>query len=330
MVGIREVAAEAGVSVATVSNVLNKPEAVSDATKQKVVTAMAELGFIRNELARQLKMGGGTTLGMIVLNASNPFFADLTHACEAIAEEVGHTIIFGSSDQSLARENRYIDLFAELRVSGLLVVSTNGATPAIDQLARRGVPIVLFDHTIHSGEYCSVAADGVVGGYDAVSHLLRKGRRRVAFVGGPMAQVQDRWLGAQRAVEHHGSATLSFWNTADQTVVDGHAIGVKISRMAPMERPDAVFAANDLLALGVLQALVRSEGLHVPADVAIVGYDGIEYGSSAVVPLTTVEQPTEQLARQAIDLVLDHSRSPQDHVHRHVLVPPVLQVRSTT
>ena len=329
-VGIREVAARAQVSVGTVSNVLNKPELVSARTLELVQATMDELGFVRNDLARQLRMGGGTTLGMIVLNVANPFWAELAHACEAAAETHGHTVIFGSSDQLDGREDRYIDLFEEQRVRGMLIAPLDGATERMNRLTRRGMPLVLFDIHAADGDVCSVALDGDVGGYLAVKHLLDTGRRRVAFLGGPLHQVEDRWKGALRAIDEVDGATLTHFDTADQTIADGRAMGDLIAGLSGDARPDAIFGANDLLALGAMQSLVLADGVHVPRDMAIVGYDDIDYAASAIVPLTTIHQPREALATEAVRLVLDHAANGGVHEHEHLLLPPRLIVRAST
>jgi LacI family transcriptional regulator len=326
--GIREVAEAAGVSVGTVSNVLNKPGHVSPATLARVQAAMDGLGFVRNDLARQLKMGGGTTLGMIVLNVANPFFADLAHACETAGEQVGHTVVLGSSDQLSAREDRYLELFEEQRVRGMLVAPLDGITPRMRQLRARGMPLILFD--IHADrEFCSVTLDGRAGGESVVRHLIESGRRHIAFLGGPLHQVEDRWLGAQRACAEHQGVRLTHVDTHDQTIADGRAAGTVIDAMPASERPDAVFAANDLLALGLMQALVLSERVRVPQDIAIVGYDDIDYAESAVLPLSTVRQSTGLLAEHAVRLALDEANNPE-HEHEQLKLTPELIVRESS
>lgn len=329
-VGIREVAAHANVSIGTVSNVLNKPETVSPGTLQRVLSVIDDLGFVRNDLARQLKMGGGTTLGMIVLNVANPFFADLAHACEAAAESLGTTVIFGSSDQLAGREDRYIDLFEEQRVRGMLIAPLHGSTPRIDRLIRRGMPLVLFDTNAGDGGFCSIALDGVAGGYEATKHLITTGRRRIAFLGGPRHQVEDRWRGAMRAVAEADGITLDRFDTPDQTIDDGRAAAREIAAIPARGRPDAVFAANDLLALGAMQSLVLATGIDVPADIAIVGYDDIDYAASAIVPLTSVRQPLDVIARDAVRLVLDDAADSVGHTHEHILLPPSLVIRASS
>lgn len=329
-VGIREVASVAGVSVGTVSNVLNKPDTVSPKTVERVQRVMDELGFVRNDLARQLKMGGGTTLGMIVLNVANPFFGDLAHACEDAAEELGHTVIVGSSDQHGEREERYIDLFEEQRVRGMLIAPLDGLTPRIERLTRRGMPLVMFDVPATDGSFCSVALDGTAGGRAATAHLIETGRRQIMFLGGPLHQVEDRWIGTQLAVEQAGGVSVRHVATDDQTIVEGRRAGEAIVAMPADDRPDAIFAANDLLALGAMQALVLADDIEIPRDIAIVGYDDIDYAASAIVPLTSVRQPLDALAREAIRLVLDEANPAAEHRHEHLLLPPDLIVRRSS
>lgn len=327
-IGIREVADAARVSVGTVSNVLNCPERVSPATLTKVLAVIDELGFVPNDLARRLRTGVGTTLGMIVLNIANPFFADLAHACQVAAELVGHTVTLGSSDQLEAREDRYLELFREQRLRGMIVAPVDGVTPRMRMLRARGVPLVLFD--IHAErDFCTIALDGRAGGELVARHLIETGRRRIAFLGGPLHQVEDRWLGAQRVCAEREGVRLTYVDTADQTIADGKAAGAVIEAMPANERPDAVFAANDLLALGLLQALVLSNRIRVPQDIAVVGYDDIDYAGSAVVPLSTVRQPTELLAHHAVRLVIAEAQDPE-HPHEHLKLPPDLIVRKSS
>ena len=296
----------------------------------RVQTVMDELGFVRNDLARQLKMGGGTTLGMIVLNVANPLFGELAHACEEAAEALGHTVILGSSDQLAEREDHYVDLFEQQRVKGMLIASVGGATPRIHRLAHRGMPVVLFDSSSGEGPFCSVALDGTMGGYQATTHLISTGRRRIVYLGGPLSQVGDRLHGAEKAVAGVQGVSLVHIDTADQTIRDGRRVGEDLAALPAHQRPDAIFAANDLLALGAMQALILADGIDIPRDIAIVGYDDIDYAASAIVPLSSVRQPIERLASEAVRRLLDDAARGADHVHEHLLLPPTLVVRSSS
>lgn len=329
-VGIRDVARAAGVSVGTVSNVLNHPDQVSHKTRLKVQHTLSELGFVRNDLARQLRMGRGNAIGLVVVNVANPFFADLAHELEAVAEEAGHTVVIGSSDQNPHREERYIDLFDEQRVRGLLIVSQRGVTPRLARLRANGTPVVLFDSIVDSDQVCSVGLDGVAGGYIAVRHLIDTGRRKIMIAGGPLSQIKDRLSGASRAVGESPRVSLSVMETSDLTVEEGRKVAERILACDIADRPDAVFAANDLLAIGLVQTLVLDRRLAVPQDIAIVGYDDIDFAASTVVPLTTVRQPRESLARAALTLLEEEISESGTHEHGRHLLEPELIIRSSS
>ncbi len=329
-IGIRDVARVANVSVGTVSNVLNHPEQVSPKTLASVQRVMQSLGFVRNDLARQLRMGRGNAIGLVVVNIANPFFADLAHELEAAAEEAGHTIVLGSSDQSEAREQRYIDLFDEQRVRGLLIVPQHGFTPKLRQLHGRGTPVVLFDSNIDSDEVCSVGLDGSAGGYLAVRHLIETGRRRLVVAGGPLSQIGDRISGAARAANETPTVTLSIIETDDLTVDEGRKVAEHIIGLPEEARPDAIFAANDLLAIGIVQAFILDRRISIPRDIAIVGYDDIDFAASTVVPLSTIRQPRESLARAALDLLEEEIAGQDEHRHGRYLLQPKLVVRESS
>lgn len=329
-VGIREVAEHAGVSVGTVSNVLNHRKTVSPANLRKVQASMAELGFVRNDLARQLRMGGGTTIGLVVLNVANPFFADLAHALEAEAEINGNTVILGSSDQDAEREDRYIDLFEEQRVRGMLIAPLNGVTPRLSRLRQRGAPVVLFDSSADPEHFCSVTLDGAAGGYMAARHLIDTGRRRIVFAGGPLSQVAERLAGASKAARETDGVTLSLIETSDLTVAEGRTVAEQILQQEPQNRPDAIFAANDLLAVGILQSLILATDLRIPEDVALIGYDDIDFAASTMVPLSTIRQPRDLIARQALRLLEEEADPDSGHVHARHLFRPELIVREST
>ena len=323
-IGIREVAQRAGVSTATVSNVINRPGRVSSETATRVESVMAELGYVPNNLASQLRTGKRTTIGMVVLSVANPFFAELAQACEVAAEESGYTVTFGSSDQSAAREGRYMELFERQRVAGVLVVAVGGETETMRALQRRGTPVVLFDEGDH-GNLPTVVLDGKTGGYQAVRHLIETGRTRLAFLGGPIGLVEHRWIGALQAAAEAKNVELRHFDTPDTSLESGRAVGELLDSMNPGERPDGVFAANDLLALGLQQALLASRTIRMPEDLAIVGYDDIPFAATASVPLTTIRQPVQELARHAIRLISTAPARPE-----HVTLKPELVVRAST
>ncbi len=327
---IKDVATHAQVAVGTVSNVLNYPDRVSQRTKERVLKSIAELGFVRNDAARQLRAGQSRTIGLIVLDVGNPFFSSVARAAEDAAAALGSVVLVGDSGQDASREAHYMDLFQEQRVQGLLISPVGDVGQRIDTLRERGVPTVLVDELADTERCSSVSVDDEEGGYLAAKHLLDTGRRRLAFVGTPsIRQVASRLKGAQRAVSEVSDAGIEVLDSEGQTVLTGRKVGNSLVERSPEERPEAVFCSNDLLALGVMQSLTMLRTVRIPEDIALIGYDDIDFAISAVVPLSSIRQPTEALGRTAIELLAEEQESGGTK-HRSVVFTPELVVRQST
>ena len=327
---IHDVARHAGVSVGTVSNYFNHPERVSPSATARVEAAIRELGYVRNDAARQLRLGASTSLGLIMFDVGNPFFTDMARAAEDATAAHGLTMILGNSDQTEAREASYIDLFEKQRVRGVLVSPIGDVTARLLELRRHGIESVLVDRA--SDIIDSVSVDDVAGGYLAVKHLLDGGRRRVLYVAGAVAVQQsiDRLEGARRAIAEVPGSSIEVVELPVASVLAGRELGRAIQQRPSESRPDAVFAVNDVLAIGVLQAFIgRGEGLAVPKDVAIVGYDDIDFAASAIVPLTSVRQPSRLLGERAVELLIERLENP-DLAVRNVVFQPELIVRDSS
>jgi LacI family transcriptional regulator, galactose operon repressor len=329
-VGIRDVAAAASVSVGTVSNVLNAPERVAPGTVARVHAAIEQLGFVRNDAARQLRAGRSRCVGLLVLDVGNPFFTDVARSAERHAAQSNLVVLLGTSDDDPQRERAYLETFDEQRVFGLLISPVGEDLDRVLALHGRGVPVVLVDRDGAGTPFASVAVDDIAGGRLAVGHLCDMGRRRIAYVGGPLTlrQVADRLTGARQAVEDHRGVTLEAIPTSEPSVLAGRAVGESLCTRPLDRRPDAVFCANDLLAIGMLQALTAG-GMSVPRDVAVIGYDDIEFARSAAVPLSSIRQPSADIGVTAIDLLVAAAESP-DAEPRHVVFCPELVVRAST
>ncbi|MCC2028898.1 LacI family DNA-binding transcriptional regulator [Microbacterium sp. YMB-B2] len=327
MVSVRDVAADARVSVGTVSNVLNRPERVAPETVEKVHASIARLGFVRNDAARQLRAGRSKSIGLVILDIRNPFFAEVVRGAEERAAEHGYSVLVANSDEKQQRESTHLDLFEEQRVAGVLITPVEEALPRLERMREHGIPAVLVDRESQDSRFCSVAVDDVMGGRIAATHLLDRGRRRLALVGGPAAlrQVSDRLRGAQDAAAERGLG-VEFMATEALSVEEGRRAGERILARDPADRPDAVFAANDLVALGLLQSLVMTGDVRVPDDIALLGYDDIDYAAAAVIPLSSVRQPAALIGSTAVDLLLGADR-PADE---HVLFEPELIARAST
>lgn len=329
---IRDVAERAGVSVGTVSNVLNHPARVGIATQAKVREAIDALGFRRNESARQLRAGASRTIAYVLLDAANPFFTDVAAGIEEVAEAAGLALYLCNSHESVAREARYLDLLAEERVQGVLITPLDVEGSRLDDLPELGIPLVLVDRRGKEGTHCSVSVDDVLGGQLAVSHLVEHGHSRIAFVGGPftIGQVRERHQGAVAAAAEAGhDLTISKIETAGLNVAEGRRAGARLLGIPASRRPSAAFCANDLLALGLLQEMSQ-RGVAVPGSFAIVGYDDIDFAESAAIPLSSVRQPRHLLGRTAAELLLHEARRDPSHVHRDVRFDPELIVRTSS
>jgi LacI family transcriptional regulator len=328
-VGIKEVARRAGVSPGTVSNVLNRPERVAAATRERVERAIHELGFVRNGSASTLRAGQSRAVGLVVLDVGNPFFVEVARGVEDVVSDRDHAVILCNSGESPDKEARNLRVLAEQRVRGVLITPAADDTSGLRRLRDRGVAVVFVDHYA-TGDVCSVAVDDVAGGELAAGHLLERGARRVAFVTGPMAirQCADRRRGAQRALEAAGLPANAL---TDIVVPEMNAHGGRLAAETLLGDglPDAVFCANDLLALGVLRVLLQA-GVRVPGDVALIGYDDIEFTSAAAVPLSSIRQPTYQLGKIATELLLEECDDPEGHAHQQIMFQPELVVRESS
>ncbi|HZA72652.1 MAG TPA: LacI family DNA-binding transcriptional regulator [Propionibacteriaceae bacterium] len=334
-VNMKDVATLAGVSVGTVSNVLNSPDLVSPATQERVRRAIDKLGWVRNESARQLRAGRSRSVGMVVIDIANPFFTDVVLGAEDHFYEAGYAVHVGNSAQTAEREVAHLALFEEQRVRGILVAPIREMAERIAELRRRGIAVVLVDRMSNTNDSCSVGVDDLEGGRLAVQHLIDQGHRSIAFVGGPstLHQVRDRRMGAELATARAGDpVVLLAISTPSLDVEAGIRTAADLAALPGGERPTSVFAANDLVAIGLLQGFVTA-GVAVPDDMAIIGYDDIAFAAAAAVPLSSVRQPRAELGRRAAELLLaeiEAADTDTPHEHEQVRFVPELVVRRST
>jgi LacI family transcriptional regulator len=327
-VSVNDVARAAGVSIGTVSNVLNRPQKVRPQTRRRVEDAIGSLGFVRNEAARRLTGARSRMVAYVMLNHSNPFFSDLAGAIEDV---VGHHhlgLITMSSNHDADRESEYLEMLLENRVRGVLITAVSYASAQFERLRALGVPVVFVDRSAADPSWCSVGVDDVEGGRQAVTHLADQGHRRIAVVGpADVPQVADRLAGAAEVARGLGLG-FTHLRTETLTVAAGRDAGAKLLGISSSSRPTGVFCANDLLALGLLQELTQY-GLRIPDDIAIVGYDDIEFAAAAAIPLTSLRQPRAEMGRAAVELLLEETEG-GPHQHSHVRFTPELVVRQSS
>ncbi|KHK98785.1 LacI family transcriptional regulator [Microbacterium mangrovi] len=327
---MRDVADAAGVSVGTVSNVLNRPHSVSPSTRTRVQGAIDRLGFVRNDAARRLREGQSRTIGLVVPNLRNPFFADVAKGAEERAHKAGLSILIASSDDRPSQEAARLAQFREQRVRGIVIAPVGSDPIGAASASTESGPFVLVGGD-HANPTCdSVGFDDRHGGRIAAEHLLKLGRRRLLFIGCPpgVKQVADRLEGGNDAVADRPDAVLEVMATGSMTIEGGRRAATEILERAPHSRPDAIIAANDLVALGVLQALLQADQVRVPHDIALIGYDDIDFAASAAVPLSSIAQSGQLLGSTAVDMMLEGG--PASAPRQHVVYRPGLVVRSST
>jgi LacI family transcriptional regulator len=263
----------------------------------------------------------------MVLDLGNPFFTEVARGVEDECSERGYAVLLSSSAASTEREQRNMLMLAEQRVRGVLITPVDESAERIDRLRDRGVAAVMLDHIATRPHQCAVAVDDVAGGDMAVAHLVERGARSIAYVTGPLSirQCADRRAGAHRALG--GADALRDIVVPTMTPRDGQRAAEQLLAGGPL--PDAIFCANDLLAMGVLRALLQA-GVSVPGDVALIGYDDIEFAAAAAVPLSSIRQPMYQLGRIATEMLLDECDNPAGHAHQQVMFQPELVVREST
>ncbi|WP_129337992.1 LacI family DNA-binding transcriptional regulator [Cellulomonas endophytica] len=329
---ISDVARRAGVAVGTVSNVLNRPHVVTPATRDRVLAAIEELSFVPNGMARQLRAGTITTVGAVLLDIRNPFFTDVARGIEDRLAAADHTLMLASSDEDLERERKYLRLFEEHGVVGVLVVPSAPEREHLEALRRRGVRVVLLDAATDDDDFPSVGVDDAAGGALAARHLLDRGHASLTFLNGPhsIRQCAERLRGVRHAVVEAGLDPDRVVREVRLPSLDapGGEAAVRALVEADGRPPEAVFCVNDLVAVGVQRHLRRLGGTALLRRVAIVGYDDIEIAAELAVPLTSVRQPTHDVGWSAADLLL-RGREPGAAAD-HVVFAPELVVRASS
>ena len=333
-----DVARRAQVSVGTVSNVLNRPDQVASATRDRVQAAIEELQFVRNASARQLRAGTLASIGVVLLDIANPFFTAVARGIEDRLALDEYTLMLSSSDAKPEREARYLRLFEEHGVQGVMVTPSAGSLETLLAVRERGIDTVLLDATSPLADLSSVAVDDVRGGAMAIEHLIGLGHTRIAFLNGPSSirQCADRREGVVAALLAAGldpadalvEVTISELNAAGGAAGTEQLLARSDCR-AGDRRITATFCVNDFTALGALRTLRRA-GVSIPQEMAVVGYDDVDFAPALLVPLTSVRQPTHKLGFTAADLLLRHRTEGSAYVHQQIQFQPELVVRTSS
>lgn len=329
MATIREVAESAGVSYATVSHVINNTRFVTQETRDRVLTAMTALNYRPNALARSLRQGKTNTIGLVLPDSANPFFAEISRSIEDEAFKKGYSVFLCNTELDTERELFYVDVLSKKQVDGIIFVAAGDQSDSLDYLRRENMPVVLIDRNLPNVQVDVVLTDHQLGGYLATRHLIGLGHQRIACIAGPstITPSAERITGYQKALEEAGlPCDENLILRGDYHAQSGLDVTNAILNMTP--RPTAIFALNDLMALGALRAASEA-GYSIPKDLAVVGYDDLELSRFTSPPLTTISQPKKEISAQAVSLLVQRLSGKSESPSR-VVLPPQLIVRRST
>ncbi|SEE04817.1 transcriptional regulator, LacI family [Rhizobiales bacterium GAS188] len=327
MVTIKDVARETGVSVTTVSHVVNKTRYVKPQTIERVKAMIAELGYQPSGIAQALKANRTFTLGMIITNSTNPFFTEVMRGVEATCNDQGYSLILCHSGDEMQKLVGYLKTLMSKRIDGLVVMTTNANQGFFNRLHQvRRIPVVAID-AMPSAVDCVVNDDSALGGRIAGDFLIGRGFRRLACIAGPPNHPRsiERVGGFKSALAASGLDPHTLVTVpSDLTIGDGYRAMTQLLRDR-RTWPEAIFAGNDLLAMGALCA-IHEHGLSVPDDISVIGYDDIELASYTAPPLTTIRQPAFDIGAKAVDLVIQFLEK-GEALPRLQTFPPILVER---
>ncbi|WP_134685084.1 LacI family DNA-binding transcriptional regulator [Brevibacillus migulae] len=326
---IYDVAREAGVSITTVSKIINGKGRISIETQKKVLHIMEQLNYQPSLVATALTGKGTRTIGLLIPDLANPFFAELARSVEDRGHEHGFSVIICSSDNNEEKMKRYIAMLQQKCVDGMIIATGIGEQVVEQQLLPSNMPIALIARDMPGISAQTVLVDDFAGGYLAATHLIELGHTRIGILTEPLHLVSslERLRGYRQALaDHQLSFSADFHKQSDSRIEKGKE---KASEWFQRPgSPTAIFASNDLLAIGVMQA-ARDAGLRVPEDVSVVGFDNTILAEISDPPLTTIAQPIEHMGHQVIDYLVQVIVEDEKEKQR-VVIQPELVVRKST
>jgi LacI family transcriptional regulator len=326
---IRDIAKAANVSTNTVSRALNGKSDIKKETRERILAVARELDYVPNMLARSLLHRRSGTIGVVVTDNSNPFYARLLRGIEDCTTSKGYNIILCNSDENVEREAAALRTLKEKRVDGILITPASTGNDLSATLTRSGVPFVLLNRTTEDAGVDYVKTDNIHGARLAMERLLSLGRRKLCYLGGPtrISSAVERLQGCRDAIRDAGLVpeTLIVVET-NLRMEDGYA--AMRGLLAHGATPDGLFAFSDIIAVGAMKA-IREAGLSVPKDIAVVGYDDIEIASFLEVGLTTVHQERYELGWKAAEILIQRLADPDGHQPQHFVSTPELILRDS-
>lgn len=327
---IRDVAKLAGVAPITVSRVINDSDYVSRETRQRVEAAIETLGYVPNMLGPSLRFQQTMTLALVVTDITNPFFTTVTRGVEDVAQANGYSTILCNTDESEKKQAQYLHMLLRRKVDGILLVPASSSAEPIRLIQKQGVPLVVLDREIPEVEVDIVRADSEAGAYQLTKHLLSLGHRIITMLAGPksVSTAVDRVSGYCRAMREAGLEVCDsqvFWGGFTQE--SGFALTKQALSASP--RTTALFAANNFVAIGAIQAL-QELNIRVPEDIALVAVDDIPPAFTAHPFLTVAAQPAREMGQQAARLLLERVRGQSDQPYRQIVLSTEMIIRTSS
>lgn len=306
-----EVARRAKVSISTVSRTLNQTGKISAETQEHVRRVMRELGYKPNRVARRLRAGGKChLLGLIIPNIQNPFFADLARGVEDVAYRNNFAVLLCNYDEDADKERFYLDVMQQESVDGVILPPVHERDPAVVRLARSGMPVVCVDRALADLAVDKVEIDNRRGAFDAISHLIQRGHRRIGVISGPAdsSTGRERLAGCREALAAAGlGITPDLVRHGDYKPESGRRHALEL--LGAAEPPTALFVSNNLMTIGAIEA-IHARQLQIPAQVALVGFDDLPLAAVFTPPLTVVRQPAYEVGRCAAELLFKRLEDP--------------------
>ena len=331
MASLQEVARAAGVSPSTVSRTLSRPDLVNGETRERVEAAVRELGYRPSRVARRLRVARGYSelIGLVIPDLQNPFFADVARGVEDVAARHGYTVLIGNSDEDVEKEARYLNAMMAEAVDGIILPpSCEGRSAAVD-LARAGVPLVCVDRRLDKARADTVVVDNVRGAADATEHLIALGHRRIGYLEGKqgVSTTRERLEGYLAALVAQGiESDPGLLVAGDSRPESGRRLAAKL--LERPDRPTALLVGNGMMTLGAVEA-IHAQGLRIPDEVAVVGYDDMPWALALTPALTVVRQPGYELGLRAMELLRQRIHEPE-RSFTTVMLQPELVVRGST
>jgi LacI family transcriptional regulator len=327
---IRDVAKLANVSPITVSRVVNNSGYISQETRERVQAAIEKLGYVPNMLGPSLRFKQTMTLAMVITDITNPFFTTVTRGVEDVAQANGYSTILCNTDESEEKQEQYLQMLLRRRIDGILLVPASSSPDPIRLIQRQGIPVVVLDRQIPGVEVDIVRADSEAGAYQLTQYLLSLGHRQITMLAGPKSTstAVDRVEGFCRAMNEAGLSTCAtqiLWGAFTQE--SGYSMAGEA--LASIPRPTALFAANNFVAIGAMQAM-REQGMRIPEDIALVAVDDIPPAFAINPFLTVAAQPAREMGQQAAQLLLDIIKKETDHQYQHIVLPTELIIRTSS